>query len=354
MSDCEILNPKMDYFTQLLDAKAYKEGIPLRGTFELTPRCNFNCNMCYVHLTDAQAKAIGRELANEEWLDIARQAKDAGMLYLTLTGGEVFTRPKFRELYEALSDMGFLIQILTNGYFIDEKVMEWLKRKPPYELRFTLYGASNEAYEKVCGVKDGFGRVSRAIDLVLATDIPFYTVGTIVKENESDLQAMYQYAREKKFIFQHTIAVVHPARGATANAWEHRIDMTALTGEELKEVKKVPRFYVKRQSALEICGSYRKGFWLTWDGKLQLCSFMTYPAIDIKGREFLTAWERLLEELQSLRTPKECITCKYEGFCQRCPGVLAAECGGPEQVEQAFCNKAKALYEIYFNGQEEI
>ena len=68
----------------------------------------------------------------------------------------------------------------------------------------------------------------------------------------------------------------------------------------------------------------------------------------------MTAWERLLEELQSLQTPKECTTCKYEGFCQRCPGVLAAECGGPDQVEQAFCNKAKALYEIYFNGQEEI
>ena len=348
-----MLSPEMNYFTQVLERSALADGIPLSGTFELTPRCNFNCNMCYVHLTDAQAKKIGRELTNEEWLRIARQAKEEGMLYLTLTGGEVFVRPKFRELYEALSEMGFLIQILTNGSLIDEEVIAWLKKRPPYLLRFTLYGATNEAYKAVCGAKDGFDRVSRAVDLVMEAHIPFYMVGTIVKENEADLQAMYEYARRKKVLFQHTIAVVNPVRGATADALAHRIDMAALTLEELKEVKKVKRFYSETENMLEGCGSYRKGFWLTWDGKLQLCSFMEYPAIQIMKMEFDSAWKRLLEELKRLQTPKECRSCQYEGFCQRCPGILAAECGAPDRVDEAFCNRAKALYEIYYLGEEE-
>ena len=29
--------------------KGARLGLPVTGTFELTPRCNFNCNMCYVH-----------------------------------------------------------------------------------------------------------------------------------------------------------------------------------------------------------------------------------------------------------------------------------------------------------------
>lgn len=347
MSDCQILDPRMDYFTFLLDQSAYEEEVPYQGTFELTARCNFNCNMCYVHLNEEQIRARGRELTNEEWLRIAREAKEAGMLYLTLTGGEVFVRPGFRELYEELMQMGFLIQILSNGYGIDEKVINWLRECPPYCMRFTLYGASNETYQQVCGRKDGFDRVCHAIDLVKEAGIPLYLVGTIVQENEKDLQKMYQFAREKKLLFEHTIAVVHPVRGATADAASHRIDATAYTDTELKEIKRVERFYKKADSSLNFCGSYRKGFMITWDGKMQLCAFMEYPAIDVCGKTFADSWKQLLEELNVLCTPEECKTCKYEGFCQRCPGVLAAECGAPDCTAPEFCAKAKRIYELF-------
>ena len=129
-----------------------------------------------MHLTEEQIQKQGRELTNEEWLEIARQAKEAGMLYLTLTGGEVFVRPGFKELYIELSKMGFLIQILSNGYMIDESVIEWLSEYPPYSIRFTLYGASDETYEKVCGVKSGFTCVVNAINLIKKTGILFHMV----------------------------------------------------------------------------------------------------------------------------------------------------------------------------------
>ena len=90
MNECQEL--KLDQIGKYLEHQAYIDKIPLKGTFELSARCNFNCNMCYVHLSEDQIKNIGRELTNEEWLEIARQARDAGMLYLTLTGGEVFAR----------------------------------------------------------------------------------------------------------------------------------------------------------------------------------------------------------------------------------------------------------------------
>lgn len=347
MSDCKILNTEIDAFTKRLEKTAYQKSIPYKGVFELTARCNFNCNMCYIHLNEKQIRDKGRELTNEEWLEIARQARDAGMLYLTLTGGEVFTRPNFKELYESLSQMGFLIQILSNGYLVDDKVIEWLKECPPYELRFTLYGASNKTYEEVCGVKDGFDKVCHAINLVSETKIPFYMVGTIVKENEADLRDMYAFARKRNIPFKHTIAVVNPVRGATSAVSNHRINAIDLTNEEIHNIKKVDRFYPKVDNFLDLCGSYRKGFWITWDGKMQLCSFMEYPAIDIKAYPFEEVWKQLLSELVKLDTPDECKSCKYEGFCQRCPGVLAAECGAPDKVKRSFCDKARVIYNIY-------
>ena len=44
--------------TEYLHAKAARQGIPLSGTFELTPLCNMNCRMCYVRMSREQQEAI--------------------------------------------------------------------------------------------------------------------------------------------------------------------------------------------------------------------------------------------------------------------------------------------------------
>lgn len=69
-----------------LHAKACRAGTPLAGNFELTPRCNFNCKMCYVHLSEAEQKRRGAELSADEWLSIAETARSEGMLFLLLHG----------------------------------------------------------------------------------------------------------------------------------------------------------------------------------------------------------------------------------------------------------------------------
>ena len=45
--------------TEYLHAKAARLGIPLSGSFELTPLCNLQCRMCYVRMTRAQQEAWG-------------------------------------------------------------------------------------------------------------------------------------------------------------------------------------------------------------------------------------------------------------------------------------------------------
>ena len=348
MNNCQEL--QLDRLGEYLDRQAYIDKIPLKGTFELTARCNFNCKMCYVHLSEQQIQNIGCELTNEEWLHIARQAKDAGMLYLTLTGGEVFSRPGFKELYLELSKMGFLIQILSNGYLIDEKVMEWLGEVQPYALRFTLYGASNETYKRVCGIEDGFDRVSHAINLVKKAGIPLYLVGTIIKENVHDLREMRKFAHEKNMEFKASPGALKAVRGATQRAEDHRLDI--LTGHEERIEQMIISgeecLHGHIENPLDVCGSYRKAFWVTWDGNLQLCSFVSQPTIALTNeQEFYEAWESLLEQLKQIRTPDKCKSCLYEGFCSRCPGVLAAECGDCSSVNDAFCDNAKRLYEAF-------
>ena len=246
--------------------------------------------------------------------------------------------------------MGFLITIFSNGYLIDENVINWLSEMPPYSLRFTLYGASNDTYYRVCGVKDGFDRVSRAIDLVKQADIPFYMVSTLVKENINDHKAMQDFANEKKVVISFTQAVLKPVRGATQDVMSHRLDNSTGLEEVLRYLisNGYDRLYSYKKNMFDICKKYRKSFFATWNGNLQLCSFVSEPAIPLIGDiAFIEAWTQLLEGLEQIQKPEECKNCKYEGFCKKCPGVLAAECGGCSCVSDDFCATAKKIYNEY-------
>ena len=63
----------LDPFYKAVWEKAFAEGIPISGTFELTPRCNFNCKMCYVHLKEQDIPKYGREMTAKEWIRIAEE-----------------------------------------------------------------------------------------------------------------------------------------------------------------------------------------------------------------------------------------------------------------------------------------
>ena len=137
-------------FNQYLDAKARQMGVPLTGQFELTPLCNFSCKMCYVHLDAEQLK--GRALLSvETWKDLIHQAWEAGMMHVTLSGGECLTYPGFEELYVYLNELGLRTSIFTNGVLIDDHHISLFKIYRPRSIRITLYGATEDEYEAVTG-----------------------------------------------------------------------------------------------------------------------------------------------------------------------------------------------------------
>ena len=196
------------HITSYLFNKASKQVIPLSGTFELTPMCNFSCKMCYVRKTAAEVKSHQRKgLTLEQWLDIAKQVKEEGTLFLLLTGGEPLSWPNFWELYEELIRMGFLISINTNGSLIDEKAIERFTRMPPVRINITLYGASDETYERLCGVEHMFSRVDSAISGLQRCGVTVKLNGSLTPYNVCDLDACVEYAKQKGLIYE--LSLIH-------------------------------------------------------------------------------------------------------------------------------------------------
>ena len=157
-------------FERYLEDKARERGTPIRGQFELTPLCNFDCKMCYAHLAADQLE--GHQVMQvSEWKDLMKQAYEMGMYKATLTGGECLSYPGFKDLYLYLNELGCSVTVLTNGYLLDDEWIEFFTRFKPELIRVTLYGSNEEDYERVTGHR-GFGRVYHNIDRIKEADIP--------------------------------------------------------------------------------------------------------------------------------------------------------------------------------------
>ncbi len=350
MIDCQQLGG--DYLNQLrLWAK--QNAVPLTANFELTPLCNFSCVMCYVHLTKEEAQKQGRILTSDEWLEIARQAKEAGTLNINLTGGEPFLHPEFWKIYGELNKMGFLISILSNGSLIDEEAMgKFREYGMPYRVKLTVYGASDETYLRTCKSSDGFTRLSKAIDLLKAADVPLTMSSTIVRENADDLQKIYDFAREKGIPIQHTVSVIKSSRGSVNTVEKSRFALDDFSDELTLEALEKSKF-PPLDSPFAWCMSYKSSLWVTWHGKLQMCAFLTFPNVPYSGN-LKKDYDLLSDALKKLENPAECSDCKWKMFCQRCPGILCGESGHPEKISSGFCNMAKRLYKLYEIKKKEI
>ncbi len=339
-----------NYFEQLRHW-ARENNVPLNVNLELTPFCNFNCVMCYVHLNEEGAKKQGKVLCADEWIEIARQAKEMGTLEISLTGGEPFVHPEFWKIYSELNKMGFLITLLSNGSLIDESAIEKFREYGmPYRIKLTVYGASNETYLRTCGSADGFTKVAKAIDLLKDAQVPLILTSTIVRQNADDLQQIYAFAREKGLPLQHTVSVVNSSRDSLNSIASSRFALSdfpeELTLEELEKSKFPPL-----KTPFAWCASYRTSLWITWHGHLQLCAFMNTPFTCWSGN-LKNDYEQLHDKLKKIKSPAQCSSCEWKEFCQRCPGTLCAESSDPEKISESLCDTAKKLYEIYARKKE--
>ena len=86
----------------------------------ITSACNLHCAGCYSRAGSAtQDCAPVRQLTNDQWLDIFRQAEELGVSFILLAGGEPLLR---RDVVEAAGGMrDILFPVFTNGTFLDDR-----------------------------------------------------------------------------------------------------------------------------------------------------------------------------------------------------------------------------------------
>lgn len=351
--------------------KATRAGIPANGTFELTPLCNYACKMCYVRKTAEEVKKSDRPMMQlKDWLKLAEECKKSGTLSILLTGGEPLIWPDFWNLYNALHQMGFLVSVNTNGSLIDASVIEKWKEKPPIRVNVTLYGASDETYEKLCGTKKQFSRVYENIKALKAAGITTKINCSLTPLNVEDMERILQIGEEEALIVSMTPYMFPPLRREEASVGQNQRFTPQEAGKQhlrRSEYQMDAERYRKYLKAIcestvtpyglakEMddtaegtvkCRAGRGSFWITWDGWMTPCGMMPIPKTDLLESDFSKAWQETKEKTARLRLSTACKNCPDHALCNACAAMAYTETGSTEKIPKYLCEMVEAMREI--------
>lgn len=353
-------------FKHRLFTQAHEQHIPISGQFELIGRCNLRCQMCYVRQAANDRQIMRQELTARQWIHLAEEAREAGMLYLLLTGGEVFLRPDFREIYEELSKMGFRITIYTNGTLITPEIATWLGRIPPVNMEVSLYGASAETYSAVTGSAEAYEHALRGVDLLIAEGLPVQLRTTVIKANAADHDKLVELAGSRNRILRYCFYISPRRDNPTGTPDALRLNPYDITQYELKagttysqKVEEIRRKdgLTNKQDVIDgndqhihmrngyqsfKCSAGRSEFWVTWDGKMTPCPLMAEPSSDPLQKGFVTAWQELSDLCSTISSCSECSQCAFKNtWCWSCPARLKNETGSFIKPAPYLCKWAK-------------
>lgn len=340
------------------------QRIPINGSIELLPLCNMNCDMCYVRLSREEMERQGRLRTAEEWLDVARQMKDAGTLFLLLTGGEPLIYPEFRQLYLALRELGFLITINTNCTLIDEDWAVFFGQHKPRRINITLYGADEQAYASLCHYPGGFARVTRGVRLLRQQGVEVKLSVSLTPQNADQLDRLFAVGaelgvpvhvdtymmpaeRERSLPFDQQ-ARLSPEQAAQGRVRAFLLDMgpqkfLEFAAQHLMLTRQMPKPQLPNKMH---CLAGSCSFTINWQGQMRPCVVMNSPAADVFEMGFDAAWQHIRKEADGIVMSETCAACPLRALCRTCAAGALLETGRYDGVPEYLCRYTKETYRL--------
>jgi radical SAM protein with 4Fe4S-binding SPASM domain len=344
----------------LLAARAQREGRPVTVTFQITDRCNYECVHCYQeHREDAAAKRD--ELTTAEIVRIFDELAEAGVLFLTIMGGEVFVRRDADEILAAAHERGFALKLLSTGHHIHDKRADFLATLRPLQVEMSLYAAGAHTHELVTRAPGSWERTVAAARRLVERRVPVVLKSPVMEVNQGEIDALAQLARElgTEYSFDPKITAMENREmaptalrmGASSVARFYAGPMSSYLettyaagtpaaiaiagGEELRPLEHTP------------CRAGQQSVAIMPYGDVWPCNALPVPCGNLREQSFQEIWRGSSElaEVRDLRWAKlaECNVCELRSYCQRCHGMALVEQGEMRGPSLEACRHAVAV-----------
>jgi len=327
---------------------------PVQVSIEVTRRCPLECQHCYNNLPMGDQDARQREMTTEEHFRVLDELVEMGCFWLLYTGGEIFARKDFLEIYTYAKKKGFLITLFTNGTLITEKIADYLLEWPPFAIEITLYGRTKETYEALTQILGSYERCLRGIELLRSRGLPLKlkTVATTI--NKHEISAMRQFAEEELGIEFKIDGQINPRIDCSQSPLAVRLTPEEVVALDLHAPKGVSEYRRLAKHDLEnppnlakndtvyFCGGGMNSFAINAYGGMGICVISQQETFSIRGAGVKRVWEESLLQLRTRKRTRmtKCIQCRIQSLCGMCPANGELENGDRESPVEFLCNVA--------------
>src|SRR6267154_1812905 len=181
--------------------KALKLNIPLSVQLDLTYRCNERCIHCYLDHHDHG------EMTTAEIKDLLDQMAEAGVFYLTISGGEILMRRDFFEILEHARARTFCVKLKTNGVLIRKKEAERLRALGVETVQISIYSHRPEVHDAITKMPGSFRQSIDAVRFLRTQGLTVTLANVLMVQNAHDYLGVKALAAEldAKFTVDPTI-----------------------------------------------------------------------------------------------------------------------------------------------------
>ncbi|MFC8520137.1 radical SAM protein [Streptomyces sp. NPDC057257] len=262
-----------------------------RASWEINLYCNFGCKHCY--LGERPLAGLGWE-QKVKLIDIFR---DAGVLWLQITGGEPTIDPDFEGAYR----QGMLLTVSTNASRLwKPDLLRLFRDCPPYRVVVSMYGATEESFDELTQRKGAWKNFHKGMAAARNAGLPLRVSVVVTEDNPDEVDAMVALV-DSWGLDHHVYTNMQPTFSGTGEP---------LLVQSTEHLRKRPVF--------QGCNAGVTFFHADPHAKVSICKIGRNDQIDLMA-EGLDGLRRLgaISERLMLRTGG-CSGCSLSGSCRVC------------------------------------
>jgi radical SAM protein with 4Fe4S-binding SPASM domain len=327
-----------------MNQKALGLGIPLSVHLDITYRCNERCVHCYLDHDDYG------EMTTAEIEDVLNQLCDAGVFFLTLSGGEVLMRRDFFDIVEHARRLLFNVKMKTNGAMIREPEARRIRELGVEQVQISVYSHRPEIHDAITKLPGSLTRTISAIRFLRSQGLKVVIANVLMASNLFDNAGVISLAKELGVSYTLDPTITPKMDGDTS------ILALRVPGSELKRVfdsqelvGNVEQFRAPPPSPGEDimdgfpCSAGHTACYISPYGDVFPCVQFPLPSGNLREQKFTDIWQNSpqLKEVRSIRARDlgTCSACAHVGTCTRCPGLAYME-GNMRGPSTADCEKS--------------
>jgi len=345
--------PTVEYkdFSREVHERAFQSDRVIKAQMELTYRCNLHCVHCYTDPYNDR-KFFPRELTLTEIKRIIDEMAELEILYLNLTGGEIFTHPNFFEIYDYAYRKGFLLMLYTNGTIFTQAIIDRLKRSPPFSIDVSCHSVTEEAFDRFTQVPGSFRQFLKGMELLRPSGLPFCLKTKAMNWNKEEIPQIRRFVESfgQPFRFSTPLS---PRLNGDLSPLGYRLtpEEIQMLGDRLKESSSAQEEEACQDTSdwtstppkrLYRCGCATNSIHISAWGDLGTCTMQYEHRASLRECSLKDAIAKVFAAVRARRytTDSPCKTCVVYAFCDKTPTDARWETGDPEAAIPYDCDIA--------------